>query len=137
MKTTACLSLVLSLLALPAYASEHHSGHAGAAAGGGGGSHCIKAHLSKFTPPHLSKVKSGSEFSFVVMNIKSPDQVNVTVKKIPVEIDAEFVDPFYVIKAKLPEQLTNTMARIDIKVKAKLPSCEAENGWLVNITEGQ
>jgi len=27
------------------------------------------------------------------------------------------------------------MVRIDIQVQAKSPGCEAENGWLVNITE--
>jgi len=134
MNKKVCLGFALSLAALPVYAAEHHSGH-GDASAGGGGSHCIKAHLSKFTPPHLAKVKPGSDISFVAMNIKSPDQIRLTVKKIPTEFDSEFIDPFYLIKAKLPGQLQNTMARIDIQVKAKLPACEAEGGWLVDISE--
>lgn len=128
--------LFLSSLAIPVNATEHHSGHAGGAVGGGGGSsHCIKAHLGKFTPPHLAKAKPGSQFSFIVTNIHSPKQVKVTVKKMPVEFTAEFKDPFYLITGKLPETLKNTMARIEVKVDAKRPSCGAEGGWLVNIAE--
>jgi len=134
MNKNVCLAFALTMTALPINAAEHHSGHGNASAGGGG-THCIKAHLSKFTPPHLAKVKPGSEISFAVMNIKSPDQIRLTVKKIPTEFDSEFIDPFYLIKAKLPGELQNTMARIDIQVKAKLPGCEAESGWLVHISE--
>jgi len=136
MKKNTLFFLSLLILTIPVNAAEHHSGHGGGTGGGGaGGNGCIRAHLSKFTPAHLSKVAPGSEFSFVVMNINSPDQVRVTVKNTPVEFDAEFKNPFFVIKAKLPETLKGTMARVNIKVNAKMQSCEAENGWLLNISD--
>jgi len=135
MKKIASL-LFLSIIAMQVSATEHHSGHGGGPmSGGGGSSHCIKAHLGKFTPPNLGKAKPGSQFSFIVSNIQSPRQVSITVKKIPVDFDSEFKDPFYLITAKLPETLKNTMARIEVMVDAKMPSCEAEGGWLVNIVE--
>jgi hypothetical protein len=59
----------------------------------------------------------------------------VTVKNQPVAIEAEFKDPFYLVTAKLPAELHHTAARINIKVSAKTPRCEAENGWLLTITE--
>jgi len=123
------------IMSLSVNAAEHHSGHAPASSGGAGGGGCVKAHLSKFTPPHLSTVAPSSDFSFIALNINSADQIKITVKNIPVDFDAEFKDPFYLIKAKLPESLKSTYARINIKVSAKMPSCELENGWLVNITE--
>ena len=118
-------------------ASEHHSGHGGGAKSGGGISAgaCGKPHLAKFTPPHLATVAPGSEFSFMAFNIDKPENVSVTVKNIPVEVTAEFKDPFYLIKGKLPASLVNMAARINIKVSAKSPHCEAENGWLLIIAD--
>jgi len=119
-----------------ANASEHHSGHGGGGAGGGGGSaaSCGKPHLGKFLPPHLATVVPEAEFSFLVFNIDKPEQVSVTVKNMPVEVTAEFKDPYYLIKGKLPASLVNTAARISVKVSAKSPHCEAENGWLLKIS---
>ena len=118
------------------YATEHHSGHGGGAGGSGGtSSACTKPHLSKFLPAHLSTVVPESEFSFVAFNIYKPEQIEVTVKNIAVEVTAEFKDPFYIIKGKLPTSLTNTAARINIKVKAKSPHCETEGGWLLKIAD--
>ncbi|MDD2661428.1 MAG: hypothetical protein PHY54_17385 [Methylococcales bacterium] len=119
-----------------AKATEHHSGH-GSGAGGGGGSSagsCGKPQLGKFLPPHLATVEPGSGFSFRAFNIDKPEQIAVTVKNIPVETTAEFKDPYYVIKGKLPASLVDTAARINIKVSAKSPHCEAENGWLLKIS---
>lgn len=119
-----------------ANATEHHSGHTGANGGGGGGSsNCIKARLAKFLPAHLATVAPESEFSFVAYNIQKPEQVAVTVKNIPVELNTEFKDPFFLVKGKLPASLNNTVARINVKVSAKSSHCEAENGWLVKITD--
>ncbi|WAK00974.1 hypothetical protein [Methylobacter sp. YRD-M1] len=113
------------------------SGHAGhtPGTGSGGGGACTKARLSKFLPGHLATVAPEAEFSFVVTGIQSPDQVDVTVKTIPVEITGEDKDSFYLIKGKLPTELKNVTARINVKVNAKSPRCDAENGWLVKITE--
>ena len=123
----------LFLLSVITQATEHHSGHAGM--GGGGGSNCIKAKLAKFSPEHLATVAPGSEFSFVVYNIDYPNQVHAMVKEIPVELTAEFKDPIFIMKGKLPESLRDTVVRINIKVSAKLNSCEAENGWLLKVAQ--
>jgi hypothetical protein len=114
-----------------------HSAHGGASSGSGSGSAstCEKPHLSKFLPVNLALIAPGSEFSFRAINIQHPEQISVTVKNIPVEIAAEFKDPFYAVTAKLPDSLRNTVARINIKVSGKSAHCEAENGWLVKIAE--
>ncbi len=112
------------------------SGHAGHTPGtGSGGGACVKARLSKFQPGHMAAVAPEAEFSFMVTGIQSPDQVEVTVKTIPVEITGEDKDSFYLIKGKLPAELKNVTARVNVKVNAKSPRCDAENGWLVKITE--
>ena len=86
-------------------------------------------------PPHLATVAPEAEFSFLAFNIDKPEQTSVTVKNIPVEVTAEFKDPYYLIKGKIPASLKNTAARINIKVSAKSPHCEAENGWLLKISD--
>ena len=138
MKTTRLL-VIFFIIAFfnggAANASEHHSGHGGGPKSGGAGAAgaCGKPHLGKFLPEHLATVVPGSEFSFLAFNIDKPEQISVTVKNIPVEVTAEFKDPFYLIKGKLPASLVDTAARINVKVSAKSPHCEAENGWLLKI----
>lgn len=130
------LILAVVLVSTSAIAAEHHSGHGGGNSGSGGTSgHCMKAHLSKFQPAHLETVAPGAEFSFLASNIQKAEQVSVTVKGIPVELSSEFKDPNFVVKGKLPSSLVNTTARVNIKVSAKMAHCEAENGWLLKITE--
>ncbi|MEC4750556.1 hypothetical protein [Methylomicrobium sp. Wu6] len=115
-------------------AAEHHSGHGGMSGGGGGtASQCQKASLERFKPPHLAKVAPGSEFSFYAFNIDSPEQLSATVKKEPVELTAEFKEPYFLVKGRLPAHLTKTAARIDIKASAKSAHCEDEKGWLLII----
>jgi hypothetical protein len=119
------------------HAEMDHSAHGGSSGGksAGTGTACEKPHLSKFLPLNLALVAPGSEISFRAVNIQDPKQIAVTVKNIPVEIISEFKDPFYSIKTKLPDSLRNTVARINIKVAGKTSHCEAENGWLVKISE--
>jgi len=112
-----------------------HSAHGGGSGGSSSPTTCEKPHLSKFLPDNLALVAPNSELSFRVSNIANPEQITVTVKNIPVDIVAEFKDPFYAVTAKLPESLRNTVARINIKVSGKNAHCEAENGWLVKISE--
>jgi len=129
---------IISFLTIgTAYATEHHSGHGGGSGGGGGGTAgtCGKPHLGKFMPPHLATIAPEGEFSFRVFNIDKPEQISVTVKNIPVDIAADYKDPYYLIKGKMPASLVNTAARINIKVSAKSPHCEAENGWLLKISD--
>jgi len=116
------------------YAAEHHSGH-NMAGGGGGESGCLKVQLSKFMPANLATVAPGSAFSFWAFNVEKPEQIKVTVKSIPVEVTTENKEGFYLVNGKLPADLVNTAARISIKVTAKNPKCNGENGWLVKITE--
>ncbi len=117
-------------------AAEHHSGHGGGAKSGGTtSSTCGKPQLAKFLPAHLANVAPGASFSFVAFNIDKPENISVTAKNIPVELSAEFKDPFYLIKGKLPASLVNTAARINIKVTGKSPHCEAEDGWLLLIAD--
>jgi len=117
-------------------AAEHHSGHGASSGGGGGGENgCLKPQLTKFLPANLATVAPGSGFSFYAFNVEKPEQIKVTVKTIPVEVTTEDKDSFYVVKGKLPAELVNTTARINIKVNAKIPRCNGENGWLVKIAE--
>lgn len=118
----------------PSYATEHHGGHSGGK-NRGNSNNCLRPRLEKFLPPHLATVAPGSEFSFVVFNLESPEHLMVTAKNEPVTLTTEFKNPFYIVKGKLPDNLRNTMARINIKIHSKTSSCEAENGWLVKITE--
>jgi len=140
MKKQKLLSLVfivnLTLLST-ALATEHHSGHNMSAGSGGAetSSSCLKPHVSKFLPAHLATVSPGSSFSFVAFNINKPENISVTVKKLPVTVSYEFKDPYYLIKGKLPASLKNTAARIDIKVTGKSSHCETENGWLIKIAD--
>jgi len=118
-------------------ASEHHSGHGGGKSGGGGSSagSCGKPQLGKFLPPHLATIAPEGKFTFLVFNIDKPEQVAVTVKNMPVEVTAEFKDPYYLFTGKMPASLVNTAARINVKVSAKSPHCEAEDGWLLKISD--
>lgn len=104
---------------------------------GGGGSEggCTKAQLNKFMPANLATVAPGSAFSFWAFNVEKAEQIKVTVKTIPVEVTTEDKDAFFIVKGKLPAELVNTTARINIKVTAKNPKCNGENGWLVKIAE--
>lgn len=118
-----------------AQATEHHSGHNMSGSGGGGMDACMKPQLSRFLPANLATVAPHSEFSFSAFYVEKPNQISVKVKNIPVTLNAEFKDPFYVIKGKLPAELNNTIARITVKVSGKTPHCEAESGWLVKISD--
>ena len=117
------------------YAAEHHSGHGASSGGGGGENACSKPQLTKFLPANLATVAPGSDFSFMALNVSKPEQIEVTVKTIPVEVTTEDKESFYLVKGKLPADLVNTTARINIKVNAKISRCDGESGWLVKITE--
>jgi hypothetical protein len=118
------------------YAAEHHSGHGGSRSGGGSGeSACSKPQLTKFVPDNLATVAPGAEFSFLAFNVSKPEQIEVTVKTIPVTVVIEDKEDFYRVKGRLPAELHNTIARINIKVNSKITRCDGENGWLVTISD--
>lgn len=138
MKTPRLLAIffmVFCFNASTSHASEHHSGHNMSGGGGGGENACTKPQLTKFLPANLATVAPGSAFSFWAFNVEKPEQIKVTVKTIPVDVTTEDKDSFYLVKGKLPAELVNTTARINIKVNAKVPRCNGENGWLVKIAE--
>ncbi|NOR69857.1 MAG: hypothetical protein GQ532_09230 [Methylomarinum sp.] len=126
------LSSVLSLMASPAFSA---GGHGGGGNGGKGGSvsACKTTVISHTKPKHLATVAPQSEFSFWVRGIKNPDAVEVTAKKIPVELVVEDKEHFFLFTGKLPEQLKGTAARIHVEVNYK--KCPAEKGWLLKISE--
>ncbi|MGR9116204.1 MAG: hypothetical protein ACU85E_10590 [Gammaproteobacteria bacterium] len=132
--------LLLCCLLLPyqraqAQSSGGHGDHGGG--GGQGGMSCQKLRINKnkLVPEPLSEVAPGSEISFLAFGVDTPDHLEVSVKKIPIEITTEFKDTFYIVKGNLPADLKGTPARINVKFKAKNPKCNGEEGWLVKITE--
>jgi hypothetical protein len=135
--TKLLIALVFStaiLTCVEVNAAQHHGGHRGGTRGAASGN-CMRPRFEKFLPPNMASVAPGSEFSFVAANIEKPEQLEVTAKKLPVTVNAEFKDPYYVITGKLPDGLRNTVARINVKLNAKTSACEAETGWLVKISE--
>lgn len=110
-----------------------HAGHGGG--GSGGGASCIKPRLQKFTPDNLTTVVPESEFSFMAFNVQRPEEIEVTVKNIPVPVTFEDKESFLLVKGNLPASLNNTTARISIKVMSKVARCDAEGGWLLKIAD--
>ncbi|WP_262965183.1 hypothetical protein [Methylobacter psychrophilus] len=137
MKTSRLL-VIFFIIFLPVgtvYAEMTHGSHGGSGKGSSSAGSCEKARLAKFSPPHLATVSPEAGFSFLAFNIDRPEQITVMVKNIPVEVTAEFKDPYYLIKGKMPASLVNTAARINIKVSAKSSHCEAEDGWLLKVND--
>ena len=130
------LAVLFTISMLDARAAMDHSQHRG---GGGkpamGGAACVRPQVSKMQPAHLATVAPGSSFSFVVSNIDNPEHVSVEVKRQPVEIEAEYKNPYYIVRGKIPESLRNTAARVDVKIDSKVASCRAQEGWLIKISE--
>lgn len=120
-----------------AHAQGNASMHDGHGAGGGGGSACQKLRLNKdkLVPAHLAEVAPESDITFNVFGFDKPENLEVTVKKIPVPITTEFKDPFYVVRGKLPAELKGTYARINVRLKSPIVKCISEDGWLVKISE--
>ncbi|MDF1582116.1 MAG: hypothetical protein RQ733_04145 [Methyloprofundus sp.] len=126
------LSLVLSLMATPVFSAGGHDGH-GSGGKGRGASACKTTIISRTKPEHLATVAPQSEFSFWVKGIKDPDAVSVTAKKIPVALEVEDKEHFFLFTGTLPESLKGTAARIQVNVDYK--KCPAAKGWLVKITD--
>lgn len=95
---------------------------------------CKKPKFYEFTPPHLAQVTPESEISFKVSRAKSPEEVHLDVKKIPVKLTAENKDLYYLMTGKLPAELRGTFARINVRAVGD-GGCHVEDGWLVKIGE--
>lgn len=111
--------------------STGHIGHGG----GAGDGVCIRAKISRFKPEHLATVPPGSEFSFAASGNNGPGHIHVTIKQQPIPVTIEDKETFYLVKGKLPDTLKNTTVRISVNLKAKVGKCDAEDGWLVKISE--
>lgn len=136
MKKRQILTALMAFFILDVHAAMDHSAHRGTGVKAAtGGASCVRPQLSKMQPAHLATIAPGAEFSFVVSNLDDPAQVSVEVKRQPVDVQAEFKNPYYIVKGKIPESLKNTAARIDVKIDSKVPSCRAEDGWLLKISE--
>jgi len=131
-KTYSILAALLTLgFASSSWAqSVGHIGH-----GGGGDAACIRAKISRFKPEHLATVAPGSEFSFAASGSNGPGHIHVSVKQQPIPVTIEDKETFYLVKGKLPENLKNTTVRISVNLKAKVGKCDAEDGWLLKISE--
>lgn len=111
--------------------STGHIGHGG----GANDAACIRAKITRFKPEHLATVAPGSEFSFAASGSNGPGHIHVSIKQQPIPITFEDKETFYLVKGKLPENLHNTTVRISVNLKAKFGKCDAEDGWLVKISE--
>lgn len=129
------LAFAILVFSLHSYAAMDHSGHNMSGGAGSSSTACMKPHFSKFQPEHLTTVAPEAEFSFMVMNVQKPEQIEVFVKSQPIKISVEDKDTFMIVKGKLPADLKKTAARIQIKVTTKVEKCNAEDGWLVTISE--
>lgn len=133
MKTSIVLSALVTTLCLLPLNANAAGGHGGAVGGGNkSGGSCKSTVISHFVPKHLSKVDAGSEFSFWVKGIMDPSEVEVTAKKIPVEMTAEKKSNFYEFKGKLPSELKSA-ARILVMAEPK--KCPADKGILLIINK--
>ncbi len=105
--------------------------------GGGGGTAtaCKKPKFSGFDPVHLAEVAPGSGFSFVANKHTHVSGLTVTVKKIPVTVEAVTQGRGLMVTGQLPESLVGSYARIAITAKSK-SGCKGQGGWLVKITGG-
>ncbi|GAB4269752.1 MAG: hypothetical protein Kow0065_19810 [Methylomicrobium sp.] len=130
----ACLAL---FHLTPVFAQGSAGMHDGHGAGGSGGGACPKLRINKqkLVPAHLAEVPPGSEIRFNAFGFDKPENLEVTVKKIPIPITTEFKDPFYVVRGKLPAELKGTHARINVKLKSPIIKCISEEGWLIKISE--
>ena len=95
---------------------------------------CKKPKFRKFIPADKSEVAPGSELSFHVTHVVDPHKIELTAKKIPIEVTVEDRNAFYIVRGKLPDSLQGTYARISIKAIAKL-GCSARGGWLLKISD--
>lgn len=111
--------------------STGHIGHGG----GSDGASCIKAKISRFKPEHLAEVTPGSEFSFAASGSNGPGHIHVSIKQQPIDVTFEDKETFYLVKGRLPDDIKNTVVRISVILKSKVSKCDAEDGWLLKVTE--
>jgi len=93
---------------------------------------CKKPKMSQFTPDDKSVVAAESEFSFTTSVLTNPDNIVVTVKKLPVPVTVESEGNAYKVTGKLPATLQDTYARVTINAVGT-NGCKTSDGWLLKI----
>ena len=126
------LSTVLCLISANVIAAGGH-GAGGSSVDKSGKSACKTTAIKHVRPEHLASVAPQSEISFQVYGIEDAHYVEVTAKKIPVEMEVKHKGGILWFKGNLPKSLVNTAARIRVEVHYK--KCPAEKAWLLKITE--
>lgn len=111
--------------------STGHIGHGGAS----GGDACIRAKISRIKPEHLATVAPGAEFSFAASGSNGPGHIHVSIKQQAIPLTIEDKDTFYLVKGKLPTDIKNTTVRVSVFLKSKVGKCDAEDGWLLKVSE--
>jgi hypothetical protein len=100
----------------------------------GGQKACSKPQLTDFTPPHLAEVAPLTTFSFNASASTEPSSIQVTVKKLSVEVATKKTTSGYHITGTLPAALKSTYARINITARSA-NRCEGSDGWLLKIKD--
>lgn len=129
--TTLAALAALSVCNVAWAQSTGHIGHGGSSSGDA----CIRAKISRIKPEHLSTVAPGSEFSFAASGSNGPGHIHVNIKQQPIPVTIEDKETFYLVKGKLPDDIKNTTVRISVNLKSKVGKCDAEDGWLLKVTE--
>jgi hypothetical protein len=129
--------LCLTAATVPSQCFAGASGHAGQHGGGAGGAGkgCPRIVVSDNEPAALAEVAPGSTFTVAVTGTKNADDIEVTIKKIPVAITAISKERFMEVEGKIPAELRGIPARVIVKVKSQYPGCDQESGWLYKITK--
>lgn len=113
-------------------AGQNHGGHVGGGGGYSGGG-CPKGSVKSMKPEALAELEPGATFTAMVFGARSADDIEITVKEIPVEFTYKDRQDFFAITAKLPPELHTTAARVNFKINGKQPNCDTLVGWLYKI----
>ncbi len=100
--------------------------------GGGSKKACKPPKFSQFNPPPMSRVSSGTEFSFTASANTLPDTIKVRAKSQPVEVSVIEKNKKYIVTGTLPESVNGTHARIKIEATGS-NQCKGSGGWLLKL----
>ncbi|MBV1871614.1 MAG: hypothetical protein KUG83_03620 [Gammaproteobacteria bacterium] len=123
---------LLAVLVFTAFSSNASAFYGGGQAGAI--KSCELPKLSTFTPAHLAVVEPKTAFSFTASKKIDPRSIEVSAKRLAVDVTVTETENGYMFSGKLPESLSNTYARIDIKATTT-SGCMGNEGWLLNIRE--
>lgn len=111
------------------------SGACQAYGSGGGSKACDKPKFGAFAPAENAEVAAGSAFSFTASPNTHPESIKVTVKGLPVSIDAATEKSGDIrVGGILPPAIKSGFARVSIAAEGQ-NHCKGSGGWLVKIAE--